>query len=109
MEIHAAADQLTALAHTGRLELFRHLVKAGSKGTPVGELAILQQAKVTTVSAQLSVLANAHLVSSRRDGRSIIYQANYPEIRKLLAFLMEDCCQGRSEILSPLLRLLKRG
>lgn len=95
-------SRLSALAHEGRLDLFRRLVKAGPEGMAAGELANAAGANFTTVSAQLSVLANATLVSSRREGRSIRYAADYDAIRSVVAYLMEDCCQGRPEILAPL-------
>ena len=71
-----AVSILSAIAHEGRLGLFRQLVKAGADGLAVGELAQLARANITTVSAQLSVLDHAGLVDRRRDGRSIIYTAN---------------------------------
>lgn len=41
-------------------------------------------------------------IASRRDGRSIIYTANYGRMTDLLGFLMEDCCAGKPEICAPL-------
>ncbi|MGB5165347.1 MAG: metalloregulator ArsR/SmtB family transcription factor [Woeseiaceae bacterium] len=97
-----AVSILSAIAHEGRLGLFRQLVKAGADGLAVGELAQLARANITTVSAQLSVLDHAGLVDRRRDGRSIIYTANYQRASALLAFMMDNCCQGRAEIVGPL-------
>ncbi|MDX5330379.1 MAG: transcriptional regulator, partial [Caulobacteraceae bacterium] len=54
-----------------------------------------------TLSAQLTILTNAGLARSRRDGRSIIYAADYDGMGDLLLFLMQDCCQGRPEICAP--------
>ncbi|MCF6293682.1 MAG: ArsR family transcriptional regulator [Robiginitomaculum sp.] len=93
---------LSAIAHEGRLILFRLLVKAGDDGLPAGELSRLAKVNITTSSAQLSVLANAKLVTTDRVGRSIIYRANYKTISNLLGFLMADCCLGREEVLRPL-------
>ncbi|MEM7662307.1 MAG: metalloregulator ArsR/SmtB family transcription factor [Pseudomonadota bacterium] len=102
MEIKSALAGLSALAHEGRLSLFRQLVRAGPSGVAAGDLAQAVGANFTTVSAQLAVLANAGLVTNRREGRSIRYIADYDAIRSVMAFLMEDCCQGRPEILTPL-------
>ncbi|CAN5218648.1 hypothetical protein BH10PSE4_BH10PSE4_07740 [soil metagenome] len=55
-----------------------------------------------TLSANLNVLSHAGLITSRREGRSIIYSANYAAMSGLLGFLMEDCCGGHSEICAPL-------
>lgn len=100
-----AVDGLGALAHPGRLEAFRLLVKAGPEGLAAGELARLTGSKPNTLSTNLNILAAAGLVGSRRDGRSIIYTAGYDRMRELLAFLMEDCCGGAPEICAPLLAL----
>jgi ArsR family transcriptional regulator len=54
------------------------------------------------MSTQLAILTRAGLIRARRDSRSVIYSADYPQITALLGFLMEDCCQGRPEICAPL-------
>ena len=102
MESKAAIKRLSALAQESRLEVFRLLVKAGPEGRPAGEIARELDITPNTLSAQLTVLANAGMVSSRRDGRSIIYAADYDTMSELLAYLMDDCCQGRPEICAPL-------
>ncbi len=48
------------------------------------------------------MLSHAGLVTSRRDGRSIIYNAQYDAMRGLLGYLVEDCCNGSPEICAPL-------
>ncbi|WP_374347782.1 ArsR/SmtB family transcription factor [Phenylobacterium sp.] len=102
MEIKTAVASLAALALEGRLSIFRLLVQAGPAGLPAGEIARRLESLPNTLSANLNVLSNAGLVASRRDGRSIIYTANYEAMRDLLGFLMEDCCGGAPEICAPL-------
>ena len=102
MESPAAVTALSALAHPGRLEVFRLLVRAGPDGLAAGDIARATGSLANTLSANLNVLSGAGLVSSRREGRSIIYAAGYDRMRELLAFLMEDCCGGNSEICAPL-------
>lgn len=102
MEIKTATTGLAALALEGRLVVFRLLVQAGPAGLPAGEIARRLDVLPNTLSANLNVLSHAGLVSSRREGRSIIYTANYDAMRDLLAFLMEDCCGGAPEICAPL-------
>lgn len=102
MEIKTAVASLAALALEGRLSIFRLLVQAGPAGLPAGEIARRLESLPNTLSANLNVLSNAGLVASRRDGRSIIYTANYDAMRDLLGFLMEDCCGGAPEICAPL-------
>lgn len=102
MELSLAVKRLSALAQDKRLAVFRLLVRAGQDGLPAGEIARGLDVPANTLSAQLSVLGNAGLVTSRRDGRSIIYTAAYDGMSDLLVYLMEDCCQGRPEICAPM-------
>ena len=108
MAPQAAIGALSALAHPGRLEVFRLLVQAGPEGLAAGEIARTTGSLANTLSANLNVLAGAGLVSSRRQGRSIIYVAGYERMGELLAFLMEDCCAGKPEICAPLVEVASR-
>lgn len=103
MDKAAAIGALGALAHEGRLDVFRLLVRAGPEGMAAGEIARATGAVLSTLSANLAVLARAGLVTSRRDGRSIVYAAAYGRMSALLGFLMMDCCAGKPEICAPLL------
>jgi DNA-binding transcriptional ArsR family regulator len=105
MIVEDAIEALSALAHPGRLAVFRLLVQAGAEGMPAGEVARALNTPANTMSTQLAILARAGLIRSRRESRSIIYLADYPQITALLGFLMEDCCQGRAEICAPISRL----
>jgi DNA-binding transcriptional ArsR family regulator len=105
MESSAAASTLAALAHEGRLGIFRELVRAGPDGLAAGEVARRLGIAASTLSASLTVLSHAGLVRSSRAGRSIIYTAAYDRMTDLIGFLMEDCCQGRPEICAPLANL----
>ncbi|UZW56885.1 metalloregulator ArsR/SmtB family transcription factor [Sphingobium sp. JS3065] len=93
-----AVEALSALAHLHRLAVFRLLVQAGPDGLPAGEIAREVGALPNTLSTHLTILAQAGLIQSRREGRSIIYSADYDGMRRLLAFLVADCCAGRPEI-----------
>ncbi|HEY3950911.1 ArsR/SmtB family transcription factor [Phenylobacterium sp.] len=109
MESKNAIIALSALAHPGRLEVFRLLVRAGPDGLAAGEIARATGSLANTLSANLNILAAAGLVGARRDGRSIIYAAGYDRMRELLAFLMEDCCGGKPEICAPLAAVASRA
>lgn len=109
METTDAVDGLGALAHPGRLNAFRLLVQAGAQGLPAGEIAARLQMPPSSLSTNLNILSQAGLVLARREGRSIIYTANYDGMRTLLAFLMEDCCAGAPEICAPLAEVLNRS
>ena len=104
-----AVEALSALAHEGRLSIFRLLVRAGKGGLAAGEISRKLDVLPNTLSANLTVLANAGLVSSRRDGRSVIYSADYERMTGLLSFLMEDCCNGDAAICAPLAEVAARA
>lgn len=108
MELKAAAVNLSALGHEGRLAIFRLLVQAGPEGLAAGEIARRLAMLPNTLSANLNVLSHAGLIGSRRDGRSIIYAADYAAMSGLLGFLMEDCCGGAPEICAPLGEILAK-
>jgi ArsR family transcriptional regulator, arsenate/arsenite/antimonite-responsive transcriptional repressor len=98
MEAKDAVAAFGALAQETRLEVFRLLVQAGPIGMMAGEIAEALKVPGSTMSHHLATIERAGLATSRRESRSIFYAADYEGTRKLLAFLMEDCCQGRPEI-----------
>lgn len=108
MDAQTAVGALSALAHAGRLEVFRLLVRAGDGGMAAGDIARATGSLPNTLSTNLGILASAGLVTAERDGRSIVYRAGYPQMRELLAFLLEDCCGGRPEICAPLAEVASR-
>ncbi|MFC3079994.1 ArsR/SmtB family transcription factor [Phenylobacterium terrae] len=109
METSSAVAALSALAHPGRLEVYRLLVRAGDPGMAAGEIARATGSLPNTLSANLNILSGAGLVRSRREGRSIIYTAAYDRMRDLLGFLMEDCCSGAPEICGPVAEMAARA
>lgn len=109
METKLAVTALSALAHEGRLATFRMLVRAGHDGIAAGEIARRLGVPANTLSANLNILSHAGLIDSRRDGRSIIYSAQYEHMTELLEFLMQDCCAGSPEICAPLVAVTERS
>jgi ArsR family transcriptional regulator, arsenate/arsenite/antimonite-responsive transcriptional repressor len=109
MEIDHAVKRLAALAQDSRLAVFRLLVRAGPTGVAAGDIARALQIAPNTLSAQLTVLANAGLIGGRRDGRSIIYRADFDGMSELLLYLVEDCCEGRPEMCAPLAAVASRA
>jgi DNA-binding transcriptional ArsR family regulator len=102
MELKAATVSLSALGHEGRLAIFRLLVQAGPGGVAAGDIARRLAMIPNTLSANLNILSHAGLIGARREGRSIIYAADYAAMSGLLGFLMQDCCNGAPEICAPL-------
>ena len=104
MDQAGAVAALSALAQDTRLSVFRLLVQAGERGVPAGEIAERLDVRQNTLSTHLGILVTAGLVSKRRAGRTIYYAAAFPGMRALLTYLLEDCCGGRPELCSTLLR-----
>jgi ArsR family transcriptional regulator len=92
MDIKDAVPLFDALSQETRLRAFRLLVQAGQSGLPAGDLSEKLGTPHNTLSFHLSHLSNAGIVQSRREGRSIIYSANYDVMHGLINFMVKDCC-----------------
>ena len=98
-----AVDALGALAHETRLAVFRALVTAGPQGMIAGAIAEHCGVPPSTMSHHLATLERAGLVQSERESRLIHYRADFGGMRRLLTFLMQDCCQGAPEMCGDLM------
>ncbi|MVT50401.1 metalloregulator ArsR/SmtB family transcription factor [Bradyrhizobium yuanmingense] len=107
METAQAVLALAALSQPTRLEAFRALVRHEPEGLAAGDLARLLEVPQNTLSAHLSILSRAGLVSSERHSRSIVYRANLGEFRDVALFLLRDCCGGRPEVCDPVVETLR--
>lgn len=85
---------LGALAQEHRLAAYRLLVQAGEGGLPAGALADGLGVPASSMSFHLAQLSHAGLVHQRRQGRSIIYSADYALMNGLMGYLTENCCNG---------------
>lgn len=103
METDPAILALAALAQSTRLDVFRLLVRHEPEGLAAGEIAKALAVPQNTMSAHLSVLSRAGLVTARRIGRSIVYRADLNRFQTVMSFLVIDCCDGRPEICAPLI------
>lgn len=101
--MESAVEALGALAHHTRLSVFRALVKAGHGGMIAGAIAEHCGVPPSTMSHHLAALERAGLVQSERESRLIHYRADFAGMRRLLTFLMQDCCQGMPEMCSDLI------
>jgi ArsR family transcriptional regulator len=94
METPNALAALAALAQESRLAVFRLLVKTGPAGLAATRIAEELAIPASSLSFHLKELAHAGLLTSRQDGRFIIYAANFETMNALLDFLTENCCGG---------------
>jgi DNA-binding transcriptional ArsR family regulator len=96
MEKSDAIAALAALAQDNRLDVFRLLVQAGPEGMPAGAVAEALGLAPNTLTFHFDRLRTAGLVTVRREGRSMIYAAQFETMNGLLGFLSENCCGGVS-------------
>lgn len=101
MNSNSVIAALAALAHDHRLAVFRLLVQAGGEGRPAGDLARHLAIPNSSLSFHLAQLQQAGLVAQRREGRSLIYTADYAAMDALIGFLTENCCAGAGCEIAP--------
>ena len=106
MDKKLALAALAALGQETRLDVFRLLVQAGPEGIAAGEIAERLGTLQNTLSSHLKILSHAGLVRTEREGRVVRYFADMMGFRDLLAYLMEDCCNGRPELCRPVLQAI---
>lgn len=109
MDEQAALAGFAAISHQDRLRVVRMLIVAGADGMAAGAIAeALGNAPSSRVSFHLKELDHAGLVTSRREGKSIIYSADFPALSDLVAFLMHDCCEGHCAYCDKAIALFAR-
>ena len=94
METKSVLAALAALAQDSRLAVFRLLVQAGPQGMAATRISEQLDIPPSSLSFHLKELAHANMVTAAKDGRSIIYAANFATMNGLLGFLTENCCGG---------------
>jgi ArsR family transcriptional regulator, arsenate/arsenite/antimonite-responsive transcriptional repressor len=99
---------LSALAQDNRLDVFRLLVEAGPEGMPAGHIAASLRLPPNALTFHLDRLRDAGLITARRDGRSVIYAAQFEAMNSLVGYLTDHCCQGRPELCRPTPRTTPR-
>jgi len=96
MKPEAAIDALSALAQPHRLAIFRALVQAGPEGMAAGRIAATLDLPASSLSFHLAHMRRAGLIAQRREGRSLIYAADFAQMNALVGYLTENCCGGRA-------------
>ncbi len=93
MDNKQATAAFDALSQETRLRVFRLLVEYGQDGTPAGTLSETLGIPHNTLSFHLAQMSHAGLVLSQREGRSIIYRANFEFFTDLIRYMVKDCCR----------------
>jgi ArsR family transcriptional regulator len=87
-----AVKAFAALAQEHRLSVYRLLVQAGKNGMAAGAIAEALGVPPSSLSFHLGQLLRAGLIEQERQHRSIVYRADLPGMKALVAYLMENCC-----------------
>lgn len=103
MDENRTIAALAALAQPTRLQTFRLLVEREPEGVAAGELARIIGVPQNTMSAHLTILANAGMIRGERQSRSIIYRADLESFRSVMLYLLQDCCGGNVRLCIPLI------
>jgi len=103
------AKKLAALAHPARLAIVRMLVRAGPKGLPAGKLGEPLGIASNALTFHLQKLVHVRLVSSRRNGKFVIYSAEFEDLLDLVDYLMGACCADTPEKCGPRCPSGRRG
>lgn len=93
MEIYEAIEAFSSLSQETRLKVLRLLIEYGRDGAMAGKIAEQLKIPDNTLSFHLSHMSRAGLVTSKKEGRSIIYFANQKLIEGLISFLDQNCCK----------------
>lgn len=92
MKLEIAAQQLSSLGNPIRLKLYRVLVRAGDDGVPCGTLQDKLGIAASTLSHHIKHLLDAGLIRQEREGTTLFCHANYPSMKALVGYLVDECC-----------------
>lgn len=101
MEKISALAALAALAQENRLDVFRLLVEAGPEGMTAGAVAEALALAPNTLTFHFDRLRQAGLVTVVRNGRSMVYSAQFHTMNALIDFLTKNCCAGSPGTCGP--------
>lgn len=92
MNIDRALIAFAAISQETRLRVLKLLIEYGRDGAPAGALSDQLEIPHNSLSFHLAQLSHAELVTSKKQGRSIIYAANNDTIQAMIGYLNENCC-----------------
>jgi DNA-binding transcriptional ArsR family regulator len=95
MKTKKALKILSALAQETRLAIVRLLVQESEEGLSAGMIAEILQVPPATLSFHLSLLTDAGVLKSKKDGRNITYSVKHKSLKKLNKHLVENSHKKR--------------
>ena len=102
MNKNANIAALSALAHSGRMAVFRLLARRMPDTVSAGEMTEALSVNASTLSVYLGILTRAGLIQQTRRGRSMHYGIDLAMTGSLIEYLVNDCCRGRPELVAGL-------
>lgn len=97
MKTLQAIEALSALAHEHRLAIYRKLVKRGPLGLPAGAIGDGVGLAPSSLTFHLQALHRSGLLLQRREGRQLIYSADFQAMKGLVGYLTDNCCAESGE------------
>ena len=94
MDTTAVTEMLAAMGQPTRLQVLRLLRTAGGDGISAGEIAKKLAVPQNTMSAHLTVLTRAKLVTATKASRNVIYRADAGMLRRMMEFLHSEIVEG---------------
>ncbi len=95
-------EALRALAHEHRLSVFRILIERGPAGLPAGRIAERIGLVPSSLTFHLQNLQRGGLITQRREGRQLIYSADFDAMTALVGYLTDNCCaESEAECCPP--------
>jgi protein-tyrosine-phosphatase/DNA-binding transcriptional ArsR family regulator len=101
MEMIDATQTFAALGHSGRLSVFRMLMRLAPQGARPTEIAGSLGMVQNTLSHHLAELERCGLIRATRQGRSLFYAVDLGRTGELVDYLVMDCCRGRPALCAP--------
>ncbi|MCB8914754.1 MAG: helix-turn-helix transcriptional regulator [Thermoleophilales bacterium] len=98
----AKADLFRTLGHPVRVRVLEMLLEGPA---PVHKLLADLDVEASSLSQQLAVLRRAGLVSSRRDGTTVLYTLSSPEVAEMMAAaraVLTNVISGQQSLLAEL-------
>ena len=83
---------LSALAHEHRLKIYRLLVEQGPEGLSAGIIGDRVGLLPSSLTFHLQNLQRGGLITQRREGRQLIYSADFTAMTSLVGYLTDNCC-----------------
>ena len=98
MKRQEAVNAFASLAQEVRLGISQRLIEAGPEGVAAGQIAAKLKISPSNLTFHIAHLERAGLVHSRREGRSILYSADFGAMADLVDYLTDQCCGGHPEV-----------